>query len=125
MYKKLFCPGPTNVSEDVLQNMATPLISHRTKEASKLQRNISNKMRKLMYTKNEILLSSSSACGLMEGAIRSFTRKRAAVFSCGVFGNQWYQMAMTNNVPCDKFEVEWGGAHNKRDGKERFGFWKI
>jgi len=108
MYKKLFCPGPTNVKEDVLQKMATPMISHRTKEASKLQKDISNKMKKLMYTKNEILLSTSSACGLMEGALRSCTQKRAAVFSCGVFGNQWYQMAITNNIPCDKFEVEWG-----------------
>jgi len=108
MYKKLYCPGPTNVLEDVLQKMASPLISHRTKEASKLQRDISNKMKKLMYTKNEILLSTSSACGLMEGALRSCTQKRAAVFSCGVFGNQWYQMAITNNIPSDKFEVEWG-----------------
>ncbi|GAI79603.1 unnamed protein product, partial [marine sediment metagenome] len=56
MYKKLFVPGPTNVKEDVLQKMATQMISHRTKEASKLQEDISNKMRKLMYTKNEILL---------------------------------------------------------------------
>jgi len=108
MYKKLFMPGPTNVKEDVLQKMAAPMISHRTKEASKLQRDICDKMRKLMYTKNEILLSTSSACGLMEGAIRSCTQKRAVVFSCGVFGNQWYQMAVTNNIPCDKFEVEWG-----------------
>ena len=108
MYKKLFTPGPTNVKKNVLKKMATLMISHRTKEASKLQRNISNKMRKLMYTKNEILLSSSSACGLMEGALRSCTQKRAAVFSCGVFGNQWYQMAIANNIPCDKFEVEWG-----------------
>ena len=28
MYTKLFCPGPTNVSEDVLQKMASPLISN-------------------------------------------------------------------------------------------------
>ncbi len=117
MYKKLFCPGPTNVKEDVLQKMATPMISHRTKEASKLQRDISDKMRKLMYTKNEILLSSSSACGLMEGAIRSCTQKRAAVFTCGVFGNQWYQMARTNNIPCDKFEAEWGKPTTKETVK--------
>jgi len=57
VYKKLFTPGPTNVKEDVLQKMASSMISHRTKEASKLQRDISNKTRKLMYTKNEILLS--------------------------------------------------------------------
>jgi len=113
MHKKLFCPGPTIVSEDVLKKLSSPLISHRTKEASKLQRDISNKMRKLMYTKNEILLSTSSACGLMEGAIRSCTQKRAAVFTCGVFGNQWYQMARTNNIPCDKFEAEWGKPTTK------------
>ena len=82
MYKKLFCPGPTNVLEDVLQKMATPLISHRSKEASTLQRGISDKLRKLMYTQNEILLSTSSGSGLMEGAVRSCTQKKAAVFSC-------------------------------------------
>ena len=108
MYKKLFCPGPTNVSEDVLQKMASPLINHRMKEASRLQRDISQKMKRLMYTKNEILLSTSSGSGLMEGAIRSCTQKRAAIFSCGVFGNNWYQLARTNNIISEKFEVEWG-----------------
>lgn len=108
MYKKLFIPGPVNVTEDTLQKMATPMIGHRGKEASTLQRNISDKLRKLMYTQNEILLSTSSGSGLMEGAIRSCTQKRAAVFSCGNFGNRWFAMAEDNNVPADKFEVEWG-----------------
>jgi len=108
MYKKLFIPGPTHVTEDVLQRMATPMIGHRTKEASALQRSISDKLRKLMYTQNEILLSTSSGSGLMEGTVRSCTQKRAAVFSCGNFGNRWFAMAEDNNVPADKFEVEWG-----------------
>ena len=108
MYKKLFIPGPVNVTENTLQKMATPMISHRGKEASTLQRDISDKLRKLMYTQNEILLSTSSGSGLMEGAVRSCTQKRAAVFSCGNFGNRWFAMAEDNNVPADKFEVEWG-----------------
>jgi len=108
MYKKLFIPGPTHVTEDVLQKMATPMIGHRTKDASALQRSISDKLRKLMYTQNEILLSTSSGSGLMEGTVRSCTQKRAAIFSCGNFGNRWFAMAEDNNVPADKFEVEWG-----------------
>jgi len=108
MYKKLFIPGPTHVTEDVLRKMATPMIGHRTKDASILQRSISDKLRKLMYTENEILLSTSSGSGLMEGTVRSCTQKRAAVFSCGNFGNRWFAMAQDNNVPADKFEVEWG-----------------
>ena len=111
MYKKLFIPGPTHVTEDVLQKMATLMIGHRTKEASSLQRGISEKLRQLMYTESEILLSTSSGSGLMEGAVRSCTRKRAAVFSCGNFGNRWFKMAEDSNIPADKFEAEWGNPN--------------
>jgi aspartate aminotransferase-like enzyme len=108
MHKKLFIPGPTEVAPEVLQKMATPMIGHRTKDASKLQREISEKMRKVMFTENPILLSTSSGSGLMEGSIRSLTAKRAIVFTVGAFGNRWYKMAEANGVPADKWEAEWG-----------------
>ena len=108
MHKKLFIPGPVDVLPEVLEKMATPMIGHRTKDASTLQRNISEKMMKLMYTKNQILLSTTSGTGLMEGAIRSCTRKRAAVFSVGSFGKRWYELGVGNNVPADLFESELG-----------------
>lgn len=108
MHKSLFIPGPVNVRAEVLEKMATPMIGHRTKDASVLQKDISDKMRKLMYTENEILLSTSSGSGLMEGAVRSCTRKKAAVFSVGAFGKRWYEMAVANQVPADLYESEFG-----------------
>ncbi len=108
MHKKLFIPGPVDVRPDVLEKMAEPMIGHRSKDASALQRRISDNMRKLFYTESEILLSTTSGSGLMEGAVRSCTAKRAAVFSVGAFGNRWYEMAVSNNVPADLFEAEWG-----------------
>lgn len=108
MHKKLFIPGPVEVRPDVLEKMATPMIGHRSKDASALQRRISDKLRQLFYTKEEILLSTTSGSGLMEGAVRSCTAKRAAIFSVGAFGNRWYDMAKSNNVPADLFEAEWG-----------------
>ncbi len=108
MHKKLFIPGPVEVREDVLQKMAEPMIGHRTKDASSLQRSISEKMRKVMYTKNAILLSTSSGSGLMEGAVRSCTTKRAAVFSVGAFGDRWHKMAVSNGVPADLYTSEPG-----------------
>ena len=108
MYQKLFIPGPTDVAPDVLAKMATPMIGHRTKEATVLQQNISEKLQKLMYTDDTILLSTSSGTGLMEGAIRSCTRKKAAVFSVGAFGDRWYELAVHNNVPADIFKSEPG-----------------
>ncbi|MBC2582841.1 aminotransferase class V-fold PLP-dependent enzyme, partial [Clostridium sp. DJ247] len=110
MHKKLFIPGPVEVTEDVLQKMATPMIGHRSKDASNLQRSITEKAKKIFYTEEEILLSTTSGSGLMEGAIRSCTAKKAAVFSIGDFGKRWYDMAISNNVPADLYEVEWGNA---------------
>lgn len=110
MRKKLFIPGPVDVAQDVLEKMATPMISHRSKEATELQKGISEKLQTLMYTDNKILLSTSSGSGLMEGAIRSCTRKKAAVFSMGAFGDRWYDMAVKNGVDADKIAVEWGEA---------------
>ena len=53
MSKKLFVPGPIDVSEDVLGKMATQVISHRGIEASKLQENITKNLQKLFFTKND------------------------------------------------------------------------
>ena len=108
MHKKLFIPGPIDVSEDVLKEMSKPMIGHRSKDASRLQKNISLKLQKVFHTKEQILLSTSSGSGLMEGAIRSCTRKKAAVFSSGAFGDRWYKMALCNNIPADIFRVEKG-----------------
>ncbi len=110
MRKKLFIPGPIEVKADVLKEMSRPLIGHRSKEASDLQRAISSNLQKLMYTQNEILLSTSSGSGLMEGAVRSCTNKRAAIFSCGAFGERWYEMALANQIEADLFAIEYGDA---------------
>lgn len=108
MHKKLFLPGPVEVRQDVLEKMSTPMIGHRGKEASALQRRISEKLKTLFYTESEILLSTTSGSGLMEGAIRSCTAKKAAVFSVGSFGDRWYEMGKYNNVPVDIYKSEWG-----------------
>ncbi len=105
---KLFIPGPTIVTPDILETLSTPMMSHRTKAATELQRRISDNLREVLFTKEEILLSTSSGSGLMEGAVRSCTAKRAAVFSIGAFGKKWFKMAQTNGVPSDIIESDWG-----------------
>lgn len=108
MHKKLFIPGPIEVRQDVLQKMSSSMIGHRSKEASELQRNISDKLKTLFYTKNEILLSTSSGSGLMEAAVRCCTKSRAAFFSIGSFGDRWHEMAESNGVGADLFKSEPG-----------------
>ncbi len=105
---KLFIPGPTIVSEDILKELSLPMIGHRSKKASEIQKRISDNMQKVLFTEQRILLSTSSGSGLMEGAIRSCTAKRAAVFSVGAFGDKWFKMAKANGVPADLYSSTMG-----------------
>jgi len=108
MELKLFIPGPTDVDQEILDKLATPQIAHRSKTATELQKGISEKLQKLMYTEEMMILSTTSGSGVMEMAIKSCTKKRAAVFSVGAFGDRWYKMATTNNIPADVFKSEPG-----------------
>ena len=108
MHKKLFIPGPVDCRPEVLEAMGTAMIGHRSKDATTLQKNVSEKMQKVFHTKNPILLSTSSGTGLMEGSVRSLTAKRAVIFSVGAFGNRWHKLATSNGVPADLEEAKWG-----------------
>lgn len=107
-HKKLFIPGPVDVRPEVLQAFSTPMIGHRSKEASELQRRVSEKLQNVFFTDNQILLSTSSGLGLMEAGMCSLTTKKVAVFSVGAFGNKWADIAKRNNIPYDLIEVDWG-----------------
>lgn len=108
MHKKLFIPGPVDVRPEVLAAMGTPMIGHRTKEATALQKGCSEKLQKVFGTSKVILMSTSSGTGLMEGAVRCCTTKRALIFSVGAFGDRWYELAEANNIPADKITSEPG-----------------
>ncbi|MGA2639396.1 MAG: alanine--glyoxylate aminotransferase family protein [Spirochaetia bacterium] len=107
-HKKLFIPGPIEVHPDILKAMSVPMIGHRSSDYSELQKRVTEKVQKLAFTTYPILFSASSGSGLMEGAIRCCTAKRAIVFSVGTFGNRWFEIAQGNGVPADKHEVAWG-----------------
>ena len=54
MATKLFIPGPTEVAPEVLAAMSGPMMGHRSKAASALQRRISNNLRRILLTEQEI-----------------------------------------------------------------------
>jgi aspartate aminotransferase-like enzyme len=104
MHKKLFIPGPIETRKEVLEKMATPMIGHRTKEASALQRGISDKLRSFSIRR------AKYSCPLPpkrpDGRRRTLRhKKRGAFFLVGSFGKRWYEMAVANNVPADIYEV--------------------
>ena len=51
LFPKLFIPGPTHVSQDVLDALSTPQIGHRTPEISELINSITPRIQNLLYTR--------------------------------------------------------------------------
>ena len=110
MVPKLFIPGPTHVREEILKAQAAPMIGHRAPEYSTLQLEVTQKLQKLLYTKQRVYLYASSSSGVMEGSVRQASTKRVLNTVCGAFSKRWHQMTKANGIPADAVAVEMGQA---------------
>ncbi len=107
MHEKLFTPGPTEVTSDNLQALATPQIHHRTDEFSEVYDDIQGYLQELLYTDNPVFLLSSSSTGAMECAVTNSVKKCCLNLVNGAFGDRWHKITAKNGVPCEKMEIEW------------------
>jgi aspartate aminotransferase-like enzyme len=110
VYKKLFIPGPTHVTDEILQAMATPMIGHRSKDYESLQAEVIPKLQKLLYTQNRVFLFSSSATGVMEGAIRNCVGKKVLHCMNGAFAKRWLGISKGCGKETGTVEVPFGQA---------------
>jgi len=109
---KLFTPGPVHVPERVLNEIAKPNDTHRSQPYSEMHQMATEGLQKLLYTKNECLLFTSSATGIMEACVRNLVKsdEKVVFMSIGAFGDRWYDIGVTNGKNAVKEGVEWGGA---------------
>jgi aspartate aminotransferase-like enzyme len=110
MHKKLFIPGPTEVREEILQAMATPMIGHRSTAYAELQGSVETKLRRLLNTEGRVFLFTASSTGVMEGAIRNCVAVKVLNTLNGEFSRRWHEIAKSCGVAADTLEVEPGQA---------------
>ena len=65
-----FLPGPTEVRREILAAMLAPMIPHRGAAFEKMYAGLQHDLRTIFRTTRPVYVSSSSATGLMEAAIR-------------------------------------------------------
>lgn len=118
-HKKLFIPGPTEVAPEVLRAMGTPMIGHREKAFTALYTRVMPKLKQALYTKGRVFLSTSSASGIMEGAIRNCVSRRVLSCVCGAFSERWYEIARANGKEADPYVVEWGQVNDPAEVDKR------
>ena len=108
MAKKLFIPGPVNVAAEVFAAMSQPMIGHRMKEYATLHGRVTTNLKKLMNTQSRVFLSTSSAFGAMEGAVRNLVKGRCANFCNGAFSDKWHDVTKRCGKEADAIKVPWG-----------------
>jgi len=107
-HDKLFIPGPVEVSEKTRAAFSRPMIGHRGEAFKNLYREIHPRLQELFETKQPIFLSTSSAWGVMEAAIRNIVRERVLCCMCGAFSDKWLDVARRCGKEAEALQVEWG-----------------
>jgi aspartate aminotransferase-like enzyme len=110
MKPKLFIPGPTHVEQDVLDALAQYPIGHRTSDYRELQSKVVSGIKECLYTNQSVLVSTSSATGLMEAGVRNLSKRKVANFVCGAFSKKQAAITKACGLNQNVFEVEWGQA---------------
>jgi len=118
--KYIMTPGPTPISEEVLLEHARPLMHHRSPEFSKVFIEVTEKLKKLLKTKNDVFILTSSGTGAMEAGVVNFFSKgdKVLVVNVGNFGERFKKISTKFGLEVIPLDYEWGDAANPDDIKK-------
>ena len=107
-FSKLFIPGPTHVTSEIMEVFSNPQIGHRTPEISKLIDYIVKGIKDLLYTNNHIYLASHSATGLWEMGTKNSVKKGVLHAVNGAFSSKWALSSEQNGFNTKRIDFDWG-----------------
>jgi aspartate aminotransferase-like enzyme len=107
-HDKLFIPGPVEVSAKTWAAFGKPMIGHRSEAFRALYRSIHPRLQTLFGTRQPVFLSTSSAWGVMEAAIRNLVSRRVLNCMCGAFSDKWLDVSRRCAKEAEPLQVDWG-----------------
>jgi aspartate aminotransferase-like enzyme len=117
MIKKyyLLSPGPAPVPENVLAAAAEPIIHHRTPEFSKIFMDVTEGLKQVFGTKEDVYILTSSGSGAMETAVVNTLSPgdKALILNAGKFGERWGNICKAYGLVSKEIVVEWGADYAK------------
>lgn len=111
-FGRFFLPGPTEVRPEILAAQLQPMIGHRGKGMEDLMARLQHGLKDLFRTQRPVYVSSSSATGLMEGALRNGARKRVLSLVNGAFSERFFRIAHACGLEAVALGVPLGEAHS-------------
>src|SRR2546423_224666 len=105
---KLHIPGPVEVSEKTFRAFSSPMIGHRGQGFKDLYAKMQPQLQSLLSTRQLVYFSTSSAWGVMEGAIRNLVSKKVLNCMCGAFSDKWLDVSKRCGNQAEALQVPWG-----------------
>src|SRR5947208_6133285 len=105
---KLHIPGPVEVSEKTFRAFCSPMIGHRGQGFKDFYAKIQPQLQQLLGTKQLIYLSTSSAWGVMECAIRNVVSKKVLNCMCRALSDKWLHVSKRCGKEAEALQVDWG-----------------
>jgi aspartate aminotransferase-like enzyme len=112
---KLHIPGPVEVSEKTFRAFCTPMIGHRGQGFKDLYAKIQPQLQQLLSTKQLVCISTSSAWGVMEGALRNLVARKVLNCMCGAFSDKWFDVSKRCGKEAEALQVPWGSPIRAAD----------
>jgi aspartate aminotransferase-like enzyme len=106
-----FLPGPTEVRDEIMTSMLQPMIPHRGPEFEHLFERLQQGLRPVFKAERPVYISSSSATGMMEAAIRCAPQGRILCLVNGAFSERFAHIASMCGREVDRYDVAWGQVH--------------
>ena len=112
MHKKLLIPGPTEVSQEVLNEQTHPIIGHRSPEFSELYGGITAKLAEYFQLSADVKPTVTCSSGTLWFDIvgRSIVTKKALACVNGAFAERCAETLRACGKETDFLQVEWGKA---------------
>ena len=112
---KLHIPGPVEVSEKTFRAFCLPMIGHRGQGFKDLYAKMQPQLQSLLSTRQLVYLSTSSAWGVMEGAIRNLVSRKVLNCMCGAFSDKWLDVSKRCGKQAEALQVPWGSPIRAAD----------
>jgi len=117
----LMIPGPTPVPEKALLAMAKHPIGHRSGDFSKIMAEVTENLKWVHQTQNDVLVVAASGTGAMEAGIINFlSRGDRVLCGCnGKFGDRWAEISEAYGLQVEKITAEWGQPLDPEQFREK------
>jgi len=108
--EQLRVPGPTPLPKEVMQAIGRQMINHRGPEFRQIFKDVTEKMKTVFQTKNDLLILTGSGTGGLEAAVVNMLSPGDKVLSVsiGVFGDRFASIAKTFGADVTKLSFEQG-----------------